>query len=486
MNQSSFRTALAAFLTLLLAGCSSGSGGSNGGGNQLNGIEGTGFAKGTVTRFGSLFVNGIGFSTTGATFTIDGRSGTESDVQAGAVAFLTGSIASGGRSGTATSVVIDDAVEGPVESIDLDTRSLLVMGQTVRVDALTVFALGRQPESLVSVQTGDVLEVSGFRDAQDVILATRVERKAAGADFEVTGIVRNADTVAMRFTIGALIVDYGSAQLVDVDGGAPANGALVEAKGATLTGGLLSAMRVAGRSAAIPGSGNDRAAVEGLITRIVSATELEIDGQRVTTGAATRYENGSAADLIAGRRVAVEGGFSASALSADVVRFEVGTDLRVAAPVDSVDAASGRFVVLGITVETDARTLFVDQSDAPVRPFDVASLRAGDYVEVRGGPGSAANRILAARVERDDDDDDDIELRGRAGNLMQPQFSILGVTILTNTDTEFEEGDDDIAADEFFARAAGQLVSVESEVQPVNGVLLAEEAEIDGDDDLDD
>lgn len=254
--------------------------------------------------------------------------------------------------------------------------------------------------------------------------------------------MRNVDTAALRFTIGALTFDYGSARLVGFAGGAPTNGALVEARGASLTGSVLTATRLEGRTAATPGSANDRGAVEGLITRFTSAADFEFDGQRVTTGASRRYQNGSAADLAADRRVEVEGSFASGALAAEVVRFEVGTDLRVTAPIDSVDAAAGTIVVLGITIETNARTIFVDDAAAPVRPFDVARLAASDYVEVRGGPGSSANRSVAAFVERDDDDDDDVELRGPAENLLQPQLTILDVTILTNAATEFEDGEE--------------------------------------------
>ena len=100
---------------LVLGGC--GGGGDNR--MQNTGIEGTGFAMGTVTGFGSVIVNGITFNTNTTTFTIDGRPGTQADLRVGDVVSVVGPINAGSATGTATSVTFDDNVEGPVESIDV-------------------------------------------------------------------------------------------------------------------------------------------------------------------------------------------------------------------------------------------------------------------------------------------------------------------------------------------------------------------------------
>jgi hypothetical protein len=153
----------------------------------------------------------------------------------------------------------------------------------------------------------------------------------------------------------------------------------------------------------------------------------------------------------------------------------------VSAEIDSIDAAAGTFSVLGITVQTSATTRFEDKSDAQVRPFDVSNLRVGDFVEVRGSAGSVPDSIAAERVEREDPEDR-IELRGIAADVAQPQLTILGVTVLTNAGTEFEdEGDGQIGAADFFARAPGELVSVDGRLE--GDVLVAREIELEGEDD---
>ena len=99
-----------------------------GGGDQVAGIDGGGnpapvainiVSQGTITGFGSVIVNGVRYDTSNATFTIDGSPGTESDLAVGQVVVVSGTINQAGTEGTAASVDFDDAVEGPIESIDL-------------------------------------------------------------------------------------------------------------------------------------------------------------------------------------------------------------------------------------------------------------------------------------------------------------------------------------------------------------------------------
>src|SRR5262245_1957765 len=230
------RAALVALL-LAITACSGGSG------NSLAGIEGTGFAQGTITGFGSIFVNGIEFSTAGASISIDGRNATESELRVGQVVSIAGRINDDGRTGTATTVVADDQLEGPVQSIDTAAGTFVAMGRTVHVDGGTSFDSGLT--GLVDLHVGDVVEVSGFLDAANEIRATRIERKAPGGEFEITGTITSVDTANKIFNIGDLAVDYSGATLNDLPGGTPAVSQLVEVKGSGYTAaGVLLSTRV--------------------------------------------------------------------------------------------------------------------------------------------------------------------------------------------------------------------------------------------------
>ena len=476
MSTKILRAALVA-AALLLAAC-----GGGGGSDPSTPDDSPVVTVGSITGFGSVHVNGMRFETNGAVVTLDGQPGTEAQLRVGQVVRTKGLRSGDARDCHASSKDFDDAVQGPVESVDATAGTLVVLGQGVQVDALTSFDDRLEPASLAGVAVGAIVEVSGFRDADGVIHATRIEPKDAGELFEVTGTVANHDAAARRFTIAALTVDYSAAQLDDLPGGAPDNGLLVEVKGHTLDAdGVLLATRVEGKRDDMDDDEDMEAEIEGVVTRFVSATDFDVSGHPVTTNSATRFEDGSSADLALGVRIEVEGELREGVLVAEKVKFEREADLRVSAEIDSIDAAAGTLSVLGITVQTSATTRFEDKSDAQVRPFDVRNLRVGDFVEVRGSAGSVPDSIAAERLEREDPEDR-IELRGIAADVAQPQLTILGVTVLTNAGTEFEdEGDGEIGAADFFARASGRLVAVDGSLE--GDVLVAREIELEGEDD---
>jgi len=482
--------ALVVAAVVLLAACG-GSGGTDNATNNPTASKPV-VAFGTISGFGSVFVNGVRYDTNSATVIIDDQPGTVAQLRVGYVVRLTGRLNADGRNGTASSIEFDDAVQGPVQSIDVTAGTLVVLYQDVKVDAATSFDDDIQPASLEGLAAGEIVEVSGFRDADGVIHATRIERADAGEGFEVTGTVANLDAVAKRFEIGALVVDYSAAQLDDLPAGAPANGLLVEVKGRSLdANNVLLATRVEGEQDDMDVDDGEEAEIEGLITRFVSPTDFDVNGQPVTTTADTRYENGTSADLALNVRVEVEGEVLNGVLQADEIEFEFEheADLRVSGEVGSVDATAGTFTVLGITIQTSADTRFEDKTDAEVRPFNVAVLNVGDFVEVRGVAGSVPNSIAATRVERNDveHEDDDIKfgLRGPAANVAEPQLTILGVTVMATADTEYADGSDrTIDAAEFFARAPGRLVTADGRLD--GSVLVARELELEGENEFDD
>ncbi|MBI4293187.1 MAG: hypothetical protein HY661_17065, partial [Betaproteobacteria bacterium] len=90
-------------ITAILTAC----GGGGGGGAILSaltgssGLGGTGISQGVITAFGSVFVNGIEFSTGGATVKIDDNPGLESDLKIGMVVTVRGTADDAARTGSA-------------------------------------------------------------------------------------------------------------------------------------------------------------------------------------------------------------------------------------------------------------------------------------------------------------------------------------------------------------------------------------------------
>ncbi len=426
---------------------------------SIGGIDGGGFARGAIAGFGSVIVNGVRFATTSAAITIDGQSGAvESQLKVGQIVDVRGTFDSNGTTGTASAIVFDDSVEGPVSRIDLAAGTLVVLGQTVRVVGATVFDDRFSPASLSGVSVGRVVEVSGFPSAAGEIVASRIEPKAAGGTFELTGIVSQLDTTARRFNIGATTVSYANVTPRD---GTLTNGGCAEAKGTQFAGGVLTATSVEVKSCT-GGANNQRGEIEGVITRFVSACDFDIGSQRVATTASAIYENGAAGDLRTGLKVEVEGRFDANGtLVASKVQVKPDTSLRLLGTFDAIDTTASTLRIFGLTVTVNAGTSFEDESATGLRTFAFADLRTGDYLEVLGYAGTTANSIVAARIERDDLASRR-ELQGVAASpATAPNLIILGITVVTTGSTEFrDEADQPITAAQFFAAAGNRLIKV--------------------------
>lgn len=475
----------ACLMLLATAGCGGGGGGGSddqGGNNPppAGGIVRTGFAIGPIANFGSVIVNGVRYSTTGAAITVDDSPGVESDLRVGQVVSISGQLDASLTTGTASQISFDDNVEGPVQSINTVAGTLVVLGQTVRVGADTSFDDNIQPASLAGLIVGDLVEVSGLVMSDGSIDATRIEKKPAGSLFEVHGTISSLDIVNRRFNLSALVVDYSAAQLDDFPGGQLNNGQSVEAKGSAVdANGVLAATRVEFEGSPVTGAAGDRIEIEGFITRFASAQDFDVSGVPVTTGAATVFEGGAAADLGLNVKVEVEGSLTVGgAISASKVDIRRATAVRVTALVDSVNSAANSLDVLGITVRIDALTRLEDKSAADVDPLTINSINAGDYLEVRGSELPAGSGdILATIVERDDADTETI-LQGFVTSVANPSFTILGVTITTNGATQFRDTDDSaISAATFFNRvAAGTLVKAKG-LETSTTTMTADEVE---------
>jgi len=447
--------------SLLALAAASGCGGSSSGSSsdatnppppQTGGISGIGTAVGPISTFGSVVVNGVHYDTSNSTFTIDGTSVAESDLKVGQVVVVQGTISDDLANGTADTVTTDDNVTGPVDSIDLALSQLVVMGQLVLVNAETSFDDNISPASLEGLVAGDIVEVSGFFTSGGDTEATRIEKKPAGTQIEVHGIVSGHNAANFMFAINGLQVDYSSAILNDFPSNQISDGDFVEAKGNSIgTGGELVADIVELENAGIDGNEGDHVEVEGLITRFGSETDFDVAGIPVTTNGATVFVGGVAADLGLNVKVEVEGELDANnVLVADKVDIRRGKVVRSVAVVDSVDAANNSLVMLGITFTIDELTRLEDKSDADIRPLTINDLNAGDYLEIRGTEFPAGSgQIQATILEREDPDTRTI-LQGFVESVSNPTLTVLGVSIDTTGAVFRDLNNNVISAAEFF------------------------------------
>ncbi|MDH5622047.1 MAG: DUF5666 domain-containing protein [Gammaproteobacteria bacterium] len=436
-----------AMTILTAAGC--GGGGGYGGGAAppppppppTGGITRTGVAVGPITGFGSVIVNGTTYNTANATFTIDDLPATQDDFSVGQVVLLQGTIRDDGTNAVASTVVLEDAVEGPVSSTNDPLNQIVVLGQTVQITATTSID-DNCPGTLVGLLGVTAVEVSGAADANGVIEATRIDCRDATWDgiMEVNGIVSAHNDVARTFMINGLVVDYDGAPVDNFPtAGIINNDDPVEVKGTVFIGNTLEATRVEYKGNRFANDDGNHAEIEGFITRFGSATDFDVSGIPVTTTASTTFEGGVATDLGLNLKVEVEGEFNATGrLVASKIDIKSATAIRVTGNLDLVNG--GTLTILGITVNTDpVKTRFEDKSSVRVDPLRAGDLNTGDYVDIRGQE-LPVGQITALIVERDDPDTR-TELRGfvEAGGKNEPNLTVLGVTIVTNGSTQYRD-----------------------------------------------
>ncbi|WJW74622.1 DUF5666 domain-containing protein [Thiohalobacter sp. IOR34] len=201
-----------------------------GGGGSVAGIGGTGITTtGTITGFGSIIVNGVHYDIDSASISKDGRSATNTaantDLRVGMVVTVQGTQNDDGT-GTATTVIYRDELQGPVSNIDVGASSFEIMGVSVQVDSSTRFSQcsddGTAPVTLdlsTHLSSNDLVEVSGYRITSG-IQATYVELKDSScteddkSEVEVKGTLQTDGSFT---TVGgtALTLDTTSAGCVD-------------------------------------------------------------------------------------------------------------------------------------------------------------------------------------------------------------------------------------------------------------------------------
>ena len=482
MNVMNMKWTLPAAVAVLVAACGGGGGGSTGDPSRVTGATRTTYVTGAISGFGSVIVNGVHYESDSATVTLEGRAGTVGQLEVGEVVHLEAEVDAQGNA-HAKAIDQERLAQGVVQAVDLAAGTLTVAGQLIRVDNETMLDDSIPGGSLAGIAVGDRIEVHGFASASGEARATRIETADAGdAEVELTGPVSALDAVAQRFTIGTQVVDYRTATLEGFPASGPAAGDIVEVKGTTmLEDGALKAVKVQKEDGGLDGRSGDEGELEGLVTRFVSATDFDVAGQKVTTTGSTSFVGGTAADLELDVKVAVEGTLDANGvLVAAKVVLRRASPVMVAASVDAVDATGGTLRVLGVTFVVNADTRTEDQ-ETDDQFFDLSDVRVGDWLELSGYPDPAGTgTVIATRLERDDPESEG-ELRGPADELAAPAFKIIGVSIETTPSTEFEDGEADISAADFFAGAGGQIVDVEGSWNGVS--LLADKAEIEHEED---
>ncbi len=416
---------------------------------------------GAMTAFstGGVSLNGMQFQAGSAVVSIDGANGQLGDLHVGDVVQVHGHHDDGNDDDVADEIDFRGNVAGPVSAIDTTAQTLVVLGQTVAVSADTSFDDDISPASLAGLHVGDLVEVSGMPAADGTIHATRIEGKPPGSTFEVAGTASNTDATAKTLSINALVVDFATATLKDFAAGGPQDGDVVEAHGTVIeANGALQATSLERLNGADLRDDQDAdARVEGLITRFASASDFDVAGSPVATGASTEFEGGTAADLALNVHVEVEGTVDSSGvIQAQKVHIEPAANVRLTAQVDAVDAGAGTVSMLGIQISVDDMTRFDQHGSGPSSSFGLADVHVGDWLEIRGSESGAGSAVTATRLDREQAQSE-VRLMGPVSAVAPPNFTLVATTVATTSATDFSGG---LNATSFFDTAAGKSASV--------------------------
>lgn len=257
------------------------------------GIGGTGITDtgivGVITARGSIVVNGIRVAIGPQTEIVAaGRPASVDDLAVGNLVFVE---TMAGESGLrARRVALMPAVVGPLGEMHAPQRRFAVLGQRVRV-----------PEALwrslpMSFKPGDTLKVSGLRQVDGEIVASRVEAQAGVEEFSVLGPVTDLGR-------GTLHVYDLTINVSGVPGGVVDIGRQVQVRG-TLEDGALRANEVSVLPA-IPFDGAlPRVVLEGLV-QARAEDRLRVGGVEVELPADVRYAPEAPAAIALHRRVII-------------------------------------------------------------------------------------------------------------------------------------------------------------------------------------
>jgi len=332
------------------------------------GIGGSGIiSRGEISAFGSIVVNGTKFDTSNAALIVKGEETGVGDsivriyLDIGRVVTVEGSGREDDKNAVASRVIYSNNVEGPVEhigNIDRTTKELVVLGQTVIINALTKF----KGTSFDTIARNNVVEVSGLVDNSGTIWATFLEKIGAftaSATVEVSGFVTNLDANLQTFKINDLTVDYSLADTSSLPGGVPANGLQVEVEGTLdATGGEMRATKVE------PGDelgAEDAGEIEviGFVTNLVTISEFTLGNQVVVVEKGAKIVDGELSDIAPGIKLEAAGTLVDGILYAHEIEFWGPDQIEVAGIVSDIVSGS-EFTVGDHFVVTDEETVFED------------------------------------------------------------------------------------------------------------------------------
>lgn len=464
-------------------------GGGSGGGLDVadGGIRGTGSSVGPVSGFGSVFVNGVEFTTDRTVIGDDGIS-QESRLVVGMILRVDGEWRDT-ELGDADTVEYDDTLRGVMQVVTpwdpvSKTAAVRILGQTVRIDSQTVVK-GSLVENLAD---GDFVRMSGWRlpsgEFRASYIGLRTDQNRDVFDdqdkVELEGVIDELSDSQLR--IGSQLVDYSGATPDGLDLSNLAVDLAVEVEGYIVDSVLMAdEIRPDDSRRYSPGTEDDIEFVGPVSDTYDPATGIvTVNGIPVQVTSETEFDGlAGPSDLVQGLLIQVEGDFeSDGSVTAEEIELREADSEIQGGPAQEIDLTLRQFRVGGVLVQVTPLTIITDDDDSRLSLSDLTLPRELEIegVERLGDDGRVF--LEALKIEREDDfPDDEFELVGRLRAISPSTITVLGVT-LDVRDTEFDDVNFDDLVREFGRGARPRL---EVDYGERDGLYFAEEVELDDD-----
>ena len=378
----------------------------------------TGGTAGTVTGFGSVIVDGRRIDDNAVTPQTEADDGTLVKVEM--------------KLGHHVEVMHDDnlvasrlliapEVRGPVSNVDLTAQTFTMLGQTIRINAVTgsgpVTIFEAPYARLADVRSGDIVEVHALiqREVNGAVTmqATRVERHAPGAMGMVKGIVSELSSTGRAFKVGGLLVSLDDASATPGKAALANDAEVVVRVPANASGALATAtsVRITDRQAA---AGGHAVNLAGPIGQLDAARKrFVIDGVTVDAEKAVVERGQSVGTLKMGQYVRVKGALDGAIMRATAIALpgdeqEPGGEAELHGSITAF-ASNGNFKVRGIRI---------DASNAKISCPAPALLSENLQVEVKGHPLSSDTVVaIEVKCEAAVDDKSVVDRVGQAASV---------------------------------------------------------------------
>ena len=399
-----FRLTLVAAATstaLLLAAC--GGGGGSASTSVTPSQASTTTSSGTVTGFGSVFIDGLRIDDRNVIAGVEQENGEviNAELKLGQHVDIEYD-----DKQVAKFIRISSEATGIVKSVDTTNGTLSILGQTVVINTdpaagpVTVFEAPYA--SLADIKVGQTIEVNGVikTDAAGnvTIQATRIESEDPALYQRLRGHVSDLSTTAKTFKVGGLLVSYANAG-VKPSAAALFNGAdvvvSIDSKQTITTGTAVSAAFVKVKNHREEKQEN-HVNLGGAITRLdATAKTFVVDGVKVDASKALFKQNDrSFANLSDGVFVVVKGSYQADGtLTASTVVIRgikrlIGREVELHGSILNY-TSNANFTLRGVTI---------DASKAKIECSGTTMLSNNLQVEVEGSL-NANGKLIATEVK---------------------------------------------------------------------------------------